>query len=1313
MKVRWRKIGKWVAAALVLIAALAATTVVLWKTGRITRWARVELVRQVEKATGGKVDLGGFHLSLFPFRVELDRFTLHGRETAGQPPFLHIDRVTVGVDWRALLERKVILGNVTLERPQIDIRIDKSGHSNVPVPARRGPSRPWPQPLFAVTIDHLRIEDALICLNDRKIPLTAGGGRFTFRMDYSSAGPGRDLYRGQIGWREMRIAAQRWVPFRSNWSAQFTIGRRGGSLDQFRWELPHSSIEAHADWPAWTQPRAELHFRVRLNLGDVRTLLRKPHTPTGIIESTGDLRYAPGAWSLRGYYSAQDISIGYKWYHASGMRSRGTLVADPRRVEIPDFQAWAMGGEFTGRVHMDMRTLDFTAITDSHKVSLAQLLAAVQNSDFPVQTLHWESNVQINSVTTWRADFRDMASRGTMQWTPPAQTPAGEIPASASIEYNYHMARNTVFAQGDISTPHTRLKLAGTIGERDSDMKTDLAADRLLDWDDLINHLRGTHLQPVSVSGRATWQGSVTGPVSHPLFSGQVHAWQASYGSLHWKEIEGGADYSPDGLTLTDMRVRRGRSLATISLHLDFTNWAFLPQNAWSFTAHLAGADTDDLQGLAGTRYPVRGLLSGEFRGGGTRQASEFSGNFHFVDFQAGGFRFATASGRLQINPDLVRVAGVNATFGPGTLGGDLTYQRSSGNVEFDLFGRALPLDKLDPFQSPSLPLAGSVDFRLTGSGPPWAPQGNGRVKVTGFRAGEELIGDLSAQANSNGKQLRVTLATSLAHGTMSGGVDLTLADDYPIEGRLTARGIDLNPFIKAGLHLAALTSRSQVDGHFRLTGQLLKPDTLAVEADVSRLELAYEDVKLENVGPLRLVYRKAEVSVEQAVLTGIDSNFRLNGVVRFNRNQPLDLRVAGSLNLKLLAGFVPAIRSQGAAQVDAVILGTFGQPRINGRARLENAALNYSDIPIGLSAVNGDLLFSRDHVSFSNLKAQAGGGSLLLDGSVNFAPGAARVQYNIHIAASQVRVRWPEGLSWLLDADARMVGNTKGADLGGRITLRRLFLTNGPDIAGLFMMAPHQANVETGSPFLQNLRLDFNVTSGAGAQLSWTGARIETDANVRVRGTWNRPSVLGHVHLLSGRVSFRGNTYRLSRGDMNFANPLVLDPVMNVEATTTIQQYGITVDLTGPVSSMRLSYRSDPPLPESDVISLLALGYTGEASELRTASQTSQFNATALLSEAVSSEVGGRIARLFGISRFQIEPYQAATATGSTAAARIAIEQQVTPNLTVTYATNASSNAEQVIQIEYAVTRNISVVALRDINGTFGIDVEFKHRFK
>ena len=71
------------------------------------------------------------------------------------------------------------------------------------------------------------------------------------------------------------------------------------------------------------------------------------------------------------------------------------------------------------------------------------------------------------------------------------------------------------------------------------------------------------------------------------------------------------------------------------------------------------------------------------------------------------------------------------------------------------------------------------------------------------------------------------------------------------------------------------------------------------------------------------------------------------------------------------------------------------------------------------------------------------------------------------------------------------------------------------------------------------------------------------------------------------------------------------------------------------------------------------------------------------------------------------------ASSADQNAGARVTVEQQIARNLTIMYVSNVGSTQEQVIQVEYAVTRNISVVALRDYNGTFGIDIKIRKRFK
>jgi translocation and assembly module TamB len=385
----------------------------------------------------------------------------------------------------------------------------------------------------------------------------------------------------------------------------------------------------------------------------------------------------------------------------------------------------------------------------------------------------------------------------------------------------------------------------------------------------------------------------------------------------------------------------------------------------------------------------------------------------------------------------------------------------------------------------------------------------------------------------------------------------------------------------------------------------------------------------------------------------------------------------------------------------------------------IENASVRAADLPTGLSAITGDLVFDATRLFFDNVTAEAGGGPLRLTGSVNYLERPLR--YDITARTDRTRIRYPEGMSWLAGGSLRLTGTPRAAVLSGRVTVERVTLTQGIEITGMLVSAKEGiTGPSTSSPFLRNLQFDIEAVSTPGARMEWPGAELEAEANLRVRGTWEHPIILGHIHILSGDLSFHGNRYRVARGDLNFANPFRLDPVVNVEASTTIQQYEITLNFNGPASKLALAYRSDPPLPANDIVTLLALGQTSSEAEIRSggtgASQSATSGASAILSEAISSQLGGRLEQLFGITRFRVDPGLAgvgSTGAEQNAAARITVEQQVTRDLTITYVSNVSSAQEQVIQVEYNVNRNVSIVALRDQNGTFGIDIKIKKRFE
>src|SRR5882757_8922427 len=62
-------------------------------TDSFQRVVRRRVVAALEKATGGRVELGQLHTVPFRLRVDVRDLIIHGREAADQAPYLRVDRV--------------------------------------------------------------------------------------------------------------------------------------------------------------------------------------------------------------------------------------------------------------------------------------------------------------------------------------------------------------------------------------------------------------------------------------------------------------------------------------------------------------------------------------------------------------------------------------------------------------------------------------------------------------------------------------------------------------------------------------------------------------------------------------------------------------------------------------------------------------------------------------------------------------------------------------------------------------------------------------------------------------------------------------------------------------------------------------------------------------------------------------------------------------------------------------------------------------------------------------------------------------------
>jgi translocation and assembly module TamB len=308
--------------------------------------------------------------------------------------------------------------------------------------------------------------------------------------------------------------------------------------------------------------------------------------------------------------------------------------------------------------------------------------------------------------------------------------------------------------------------------------------------------------------------------------------------------------------------------------------------------------------------------------------------------------------------------------------------------------------------------------------------------------------------------------------------------------------------------------------------------------------------------------------------------------------------------------------------------------------------------------------------------------------------------------------------LSSTADASLSLSGSMKSAVLSGDITVTKVGLNPQFDFAYYLVSGMRGVPAQKIDSPLNNLHLDMHVTSTPELQVQTSLARVSGNVDLRMRGTASRPVVLGRVNLLEGTIYFNATKYRMERGDVTFTNPVRIEPSLDVELSARVRDYDITLGFHGPINRLTPSYRSDPPLSSSDIISLLALGRTAEESANPAMMGTAQYQpavsenaSNALIGQALNATVSSRVQRLFGVSRVKIDPNVGGALTAGLA--RVTVEQQVSNNLTLTYITNLNQSAQQIIQFEYNVNKDVSIVGVRDQTGVLSFDVLLRKRHK
>src|SRR2546429_4304779 len=110
---------------------------------------------------------------------------------------------------------------------------------------------------------------------------------------------------------------------------------------------------------------------------------------------------------------------------------------------------------------------------------------------------------------------------------------------------------------------------------------------------------------------------------------------------------------------------------AVIEANFSLTKWTFRAQNAWTADASFEKVPAENLEKVLGMTYPLKGSLTGQFHGRGSRAEPNVTGLFDLADGSVYGVSFNRLRGQLNLASGEARIANAELRFfAPGKEGG-------------------------------------------------------------------------------------------------------------------------------------------------------------------------------------------------------------------------------------------------------------------------------------------------------------------------------------------------------------------------------------------------------------------------------------------------------------------------------------------------------------------------------------------------------------------------------------------------------------------------------------------------------------------
>jgi translocation and assembly module TamB len=1295
------------AVGIVVVLVLSGAALVL-QSRAFRSYALGKILQTAEENTGTRISSSHMDLAWYPLGVVFDGISAQSRKEASNHPLFTAARVSVSLKLLPLLHRRVDIEKVEIEQPAVYVRTEPNGQTNLPDISGGERSASG----FQAQVRSLIVRNGLITYDDRTIPLSAElrNVHSQIALDHAT-----NSYKGQIAYDTGRIVTTGVRTVEHSAELHFVADGTHFLVERLDLTTLHSHLKLRGDLTNYKNPVFKGEYQAALFGEDLRRISQNAYLPSGEMSLQGGVTYRgePGRTfleqtSLDGHLESSALIVPANGSKVTLRAVRGAYRLERGELRLEGIRAEAFGGSVTSDsdvIHL---------LTKAGQMRLTIRGASIQQASNELRAntsraVKVAGLADVDIGADWKNNIRDamIQARGAIRRPPGFVAGNDVIPLEGNVSVDYEAAKDrALFGPSALRANSSQVSINGVLGSN-SALHLRFATSDLHELSELVSTVtpsNGPNMATYDLHGAAEFTGKMSGAVKNPHLEGLVTGTGIHMEGTKWHTLRTYVGVDSRSLRLDDGSLTgEEKERVRFSGSVKLVHWSLDPAAPLALHTQVQNVSVAEIQRIGKTSYPLAGLLNGELSLSGSEREPVGRGHVELVRAIAWNEPLNALDADFNADKQVVQVT-ARATASAGSIVVKGSYYPNTRRYQAEVNTKNLRLEQVRVLQQNQDSVTGILTANFSGSGTFDDPEVTGRAQIPSLGVRGENFTGVDAQVKVQGKRADLTLRSTVDQNSLQvkGGVDLTGA--YTARLALDTGVVSIGPLLAKFMPGRAQGASGQLELHATLDGPLMELAKIQGHAEIPTIRLQTKSVSLSNAKPVTLDYQGGVVQVRNAELKGNGTDIRIAGSIPVQGSGEMSLTANGTLDLGLLQEWTDGGHSSGQVNVEMQAKGPRTHPAIQGRVRIVNAVYTSDDLPVGIESLNGEISVDGNRLQIAKLSGTAGGGTVSVAGSAIYGPNSS---FNLALDANSVRVR-QNGVRAVVDANLFLSGATTASTLGGRVTVHTLSFNQGADLAEIASQFSNDNTVTDTSGLANNVKLNVAVQSAEDLNLASGQVSIAGSANLNAMGTLANPIILGRISLTSGEVFFLGKRFEIQSGTIAFANTVRTEPVVSLYVNTVVDRYTITVNLTGPVDRLKITYTSDPSLSTADIINLLAFGQT-TADAASNASTPASVAAESAVASAAGSQVASQIQRLTGISQLTVNPLGG---NNQNPGSQVAVQQRVSGNILLTFSTDVTSAQNQSIQVQYQVKRNVSISVLRDEYGGYGVDVHYHKAF-